>query len=224
MLISIIIPTYNEEKHIETLLSSITSKAYQNIEIIVVDGGSKDRTIELVEQFMQVKLVYSSKGRAIQLNNGAANSKGNVLFFLHADSQLPHHWKAKIMAALVDPSCLAGTFYLKFDQSGFWYRVYSYFSKLNYTFFTYGDQGLFIRKEAFEHIGCYPLVPIMEDYEMIKNIKKIGALTKLNAPIITSARKFTKNGVLLQQLKNIAIVLLYQFGLAPEKLAKWYNR
>ncbi|MGB0523378.1 MAG: TIGR04283 family arsenosugar biosynthesis glycosyltransferase [Flammeovirgaceae bacterium] len=223
-MISVIIPTYNEQQHIEQLLSSLTTAIGLALEVIVVDGGSTDRTVEMVSHFRQVALVHAPKGRALQMNAGAEKSKGEILFFLHADSSLPQHWESEILTALSDDACVAGSFYLKFNRNGFWYRLYSWFSRFKSSIFTYGDQGLFIWADVFNRVGKYPELPILEDYEILRSIKKVGKVTKLNVAITTSARKFIHNGVVLQQLKNLSILCLYRLGVTPKLLAKWYYR
>ena len=223
-MISVIIPTLNEQDKISTLLSSLSSDINESYEVIVVDGGSEDDTIERIHNFPKVILVNAEKGRAIQFNQGAERSKGDVLFFIHADSKLPSLWKEQIEEVLDHRKKIGGTFYLKFDKEGFWYRLYSRLSKINNALCTYGDQGLFVRRVDFEKIGGYPTISIMEDYEILNQLRKKGRVIKLDSPIITSARKFSKNGVVLQQLKNMAIVLMYILGVRPTRLAKWYNR
>lgn len=223
-MISIIIPTYNEQDKIGHLLQTIANKIGEELEVVVSDGGSTDRTTDIVNGFEKVKLVKSEKGRALQFNNGVKESKGNILFFIHADSELPNQWENKIQNALAQKKCIAGTFYVRFDKEGLMYRLYTRLSKIEKSIFTYGDQGLFVKQEEFNKINGYPLLPIMEDYEIIKSLKKQGMVSKLDTPIITSSRKFVKNGVIFQQLKNIVIVLLYSIGVRPLLLAKWYAK
>jgi len=222
--ISVIIPTLNEQDYIGSLLDSLSNEFVDKVEIIVVDGGSSDGTTEIVSHYQEVMLIASEEGRAIQFNFGAQHSKGEILFFIHADSQLPDRWREQIMDIVNQGNCVAGTFYLKFDKEGFWYHLYSRLSRINGSIFTYGDQGLFVRKTEFMEIGGYPSLPIMEDYEILFRMRKVGHVTKLDSPITTSARKFSKNGVVLQQLKNITTVIMYIVGVSPSRLVKWYNR
>ncbi len=222
-MISIIIPSYNEQDHIGALLHSIMDNIENDIEVIVVDGGSSDRTIEVVNEFPKVRLINSEKGRATQLNNGAKESKGDILFFVHADSILPDQWREHILKLFDKQQYIAGTFYLKFDKDGFWYRLYSRFSKIKHALFTFGDQGLFVKKADFDKVGGYPLLPIMEDYQILIHLQRLGKIAKLNSPMTTSSRKFSKNGVVFQETKNVIIVLLYLVGVKPERLAKWYR-
>jgi len=221
-LISIIIPTYNEQENIVSLLQTLTTRIGKQIEVIVVDGGSSDETVLRVADFDQVKLITSEKGRAVQMNRGAQVSTHEVLFFVHADCKLPEYWYASISTAIKNGKYIAGSFYLKLDKSGFWYGLYSRLSKIQHPLFTYGDQGLFVSKNAFEKIGGYPALPIMEDYEMMVRLKKEGQVVKLSTPMTASARKFSKNGVVWQQLKNVMIVLCYSVGVSPARLARWY--
>jgi len=222
-MISVIIPTLNEQDKIGILLGSLLGSIDRSLEVIVVDGGSDDGTLEKIHKFPKIILVKGEKGRANQFNEGARQSNGDILFFVHADSKLPNLWKEQIEAVMDNRKYIGGTFYLKFDKEGFWYHLYSRMSQINNSLCTFGDQGLFVRRTDFEKIGKYPPIPIMEDYEILYRMRQIGKLTKLDSPIITSARKFTKNGAVLQQFKNVLIVILYKIGVRPSKLAKWYN-
>jgi rSAM/selenodomain-associated transferase 2 len=222
-LISIIIPTFNEQDNIVNLLQSIYNGIAQDLEVIVVDGGSADQTVDRVAGYKQVKLIKSDKCRAIQMNTGARLSTYDVLFFVHADSQLPPGWFTSISNAIAYDDCVAGSFYLKFNKDGFWYRLYSRLSKIQHPLFTFGDQGLFVSKHTFEQVGGYPEIPILEDYELITRLNKQGPVVKLPTALTTSSRKFSKNGVVIQQLKNVAIVLCYLAGVSPARLANWYG-
>ncbi len=221
-MISVIVPTLNEEKNICHTLSLLLAQGLE-CEIIVVDGGSNDQTIPLVTQHPTVKLYHSSKGRAKQMNKGAQEAKGEVLLFLHADSQLPPLGLAAVYETMKTPGVLAGSFYLKFDIDNWLYNLYSACSRINHRLFTYGDQALFVRKEAFVEAGGFPVLPIMEDYEIQKNLRKMGAFVKLNMPVVTSARRFEQKGIVRQQLLNIALLCAYHAGMSPFKIKKLYH-
>lgn len=218
--ISVVMPVFNEEKYLEKLLKQLMK--FHLYEIIIVDGGSTDRSIKIASEFSEIKLLFSEKGRAIQMNAGAREASGEILFFIHADSFIDVFAFNKISQVIGTPHVLGGSFYLKFDQDNLWLRFYSRFSRINHSFFTYGDQGLFILRQNFEALGGYPMMDILEDFELQRRIRKNGRFVKLPYPITTSARRYKKNGIISQQLKNIIIVALYLIGIPTSKLVKLY--
>lgn len=219
-MLSIIIPTYNEEDHIKLLLDKLTVD--KNSEIIVADGGSTDRTCEIVDNFSNIKLIHSEKGRALQMNAGASIAKGEILLFLHADTFLPSGFHSMVRECMNDSKTVAGSFFLQFDHKHPLLNLYSRLSRLNLSFCTYGDQAIFIRGKIFEKIGRYKEIPIMEDIEIQKRLRKEGVFIKLKAPVITSSRKFKSDGVLWNQIKNIYLVIFYLVGVSPRNLARYY--
>lgn len=196
---------------------------YNCDEVIVADGGSTDETLEIVRSFPQVQLVTGYRGRAFQMNAGADRATGDILLFLHADSFLSENAFAHISNACEDPEISAGCFYLKFDLPSFWLKFYSLCSRINHPLFTYGDQGLFIRREIFFSEGGFKPLPLMEDLEIQQRLRKTGRFRKLSCPVTTSARRFEKNGIILQQIKNIGLVGLYLAGISPNRLAQYYS-
>lgn len=219
--ISVVIPTLNEEKYIEPLLEQLQNCSGV-IEIIVSDGGSSDGTFQISKQYNKVSWVNSRQGRARQMNAGAIHAKGEILLFLHADSTI-YPMGIQHISSKLTHHFDAGSFYLKFDIQGFWLNIYSWFSKCDWTIFTYGDQGLFIKKSFFQKIGGFRDIPIMEDLDIVRRIKQQGTFQKINFPIITCARRFKKHGVVFQQLKNVFIVTLYYLGASPNWLSKFYK-
>lgn len=220
-MISIIIPVLNEEKAISALMQHLCYKN-PNCEVIIVDGGSSDRTVEICSQFKKVKLAISEKGRANQMNKGAEIAKGDILLFLHADTHLPEDGIAAINTVMLDKEVLGGSFYMKFDDDSLPFRFFSTFTKINSSYFTYGDQAIFIRKDVFKEIGAYKAIPIFEDFEIQKRLRKKGKFVKLHLAVTTSARRFVKNGIIKQQLFNIALLCAYEMGCSPAKLKKYY--
>ncbi|MGK7391711.1 MAG: TIGR04283 family arsenosugar biosynthesis glycosyltransferase [Candidatus Cyclobacteriaceae bacterium M2_1C_046] len=218
--VSVIIPVYNEEKCIRDLLIQLLQ--FNPYEIIVVDGGSTDNTCEVISEFNEIKLLTSKKGRAAQLNKGAEEASGNILLFLHADSSLSADALKHVESSLEEPHVMGGCFYLKFDNDNIWLRFFSVMGRINHSIFTYGDQGLFILKEHFNAMGGFKPMELLEDFEMQRRIRKSGRFIKLPVPITTSARRFCKNGILTQQIKNIIIVVLYLAGVSASRLAKYY--
>ncbi len=218
MKLSVIIPTLNEEQHITQLLDSLQ---IVDAEIIVCDGGSTDKTIELVDAYSSVNVINAKKGRANQMNAGAEEALGSTLLFLHADSilskkaieSLPHLIKLAI----------PGAFQLKYDQTGWLLRVYEWFSKLNTSLTTFGDQGLLIEKRLFTELGGYKPYPIMEDLDLVRRIKRKTKFVKFNAAIVTSSRRFDAHGHFKQQMVNVFLVLGFYFGVSPQFLSRFYR-
>ena len=187
-----------------------------------MDGGSVDRTCEVVRSFEGVQLLHSPKGRALQMNLGASKASGEILWFLHADTVPPADFLSQIRQSMDSRDTSAGCFYLKFDEDHPVLRLYSKFSRINHTLFTYGDQAIFVKRSVFREIGGYESLPIMEDLEIQKRLKRKGKFAKIDAAVITSARKFTREGIIWNQVKNIILVLLYLMGVSPRKLARHY--
>jgi rSAM/selenodomain-associated transferase 2 len=221
--ISIIIPTLNEAENIKEAI--VTTQPNTNIEVIIVDGGSKDNTIEIA-QSLNVKVISSSPGRAVQMNAGAVAASGNILLFLHADTRLPTGFDDMIRTALEQPGIVAGAFKLRIDApllSLRWVEwgvnVRSHFCQM-----PYGDQAIFLTKEVFQQIGGFPELPIMEDFELIRRLKPIGRIVIIPTPVVTSARRWLQKGVFKTTLLNQIVIIAYLLGVSPERIRCWYRR
>jgi rSAM/selenodomain-associated transferase 2 len=219
--ISVIIPALNEA---EGILSSIFSVKQQQgeFEIVIVDGGSHDATVEIVRP--HGKVVISERGRAVQMNSGARHSCGDVLLFLHADSQLHPEALPALEKAMNDPRTIAGTFMLRFDSSKFLLGLIAFFTRFSFRYFHYGDQGIFVRRSTFEQAGGFKEMPIMEDVDFLRRLWKMGRVTLIKKPVTTSCRRFLRHGIVHQQLLNIFLVISYLLGGNPESLLRWYER
>ncbi|MCA6075229.1 TIGR04283 family arsenosugar biosynthesis glycosyltransferase [Fulvivirga sedimenti] len=217
--ISVIIPALNEENMLPGLLKSVLAKRVP-VEIIVADGGSTDQTRKICESH-GVKFISTSRGRAKQMNEGAAMATGDILFFVHADSRLPECWYQELHEAL-SSGVVAGTFSLEFDEQSVLLRAYGQLSKLNHSLFTYGDQGLFLHRTTFIETGGFKEIPIMEDVEIYRRLKKMGPVVKMKSTIVTSSRRFRKNGIISQQLMNIFLVFAFRAGVPAAWLQKFY--
>ncbi len=220
-MISVVIPTFNEAATLESFLRNLLNQP-GDFEIIVADGASSDGTLEVLSRFPEVRLVRSGGGRARQMNEGAREARGGILLFLHADTILPERALRKIGEALADSCVAAGSFCLKFDQPGGFFRILSSFSRINHPFFTYGDQGLFLRASTFRKIGGFREIPVMEDAEIQGRLRKAGKFIKLAPPVITSSRRYLQNGPLRQHLITTGVVLLYHLGVSPHFLGRRY--
>jgi len=221
-MLSIIIPILNEEKAIPALMENLCSQS-GDCEIIIVDGGSNDLSLEICGKYKEVIVISSEKGRANQMNAGAVRANGDVLLFLHADTLLPRGGIEAIEAVMEDKGVVGGSFYMKFDREKLAFKFFSVFTKINCAYLTYGDQAIFIRKSVFEDIGAFKQLPILEDFEIQKRLRKQGRFVKLDLPVTTSARRFLNNGIFKQQLLNIALLCAYELGYSPAKIKAFYK-
>lgn len=219
MSISVIIPTLNEERYLEDTLKSIG----QGVEIIIVDGGSSDATIEVGMRFTE-KIILSEKGRGAQMDRGAREAASGLLLFLHADTRLPHGWKGQVEDILKDAKVVGGGFKLKIDSRKFSLHLIEVIANLRskYLGLIYGDQAIFVRKNDFLAVGGFWGLPLMEDVDLVKRLKKKGRMVLLNAHISTSSRKWDKSGFLRTTLRNWIFLILYYIGVSPERLYRRY--
>ncbi len=222
MQFSIIIPTLNEADTIESCLTNLIIN-HSEIEVIVSDGGSSDGTLDIVSKCPYVRCVNSAPGKGRQMNEGATEAKGDIFIFLHADTSLPLSAFRQIESIMSDPSVAGGSFCLNFDINRFFLNVYSTFTRINHTLFTYGDQCMFVRSRIFKEIGGFQDIPIMEDVEFQTRLRQIGKFIKIRTPVVTSARRYLENGIIRQQVLNTVLVLLYHLGASPSFLKRYYS-
>jgi rSAM/selenodomain-associated transferase 2 len=221
-LISIIIPTLNEAGNIkETIISSQFSN---NVEIIVVDGGSKDETL-FIAKSLNVKVIISPPGRANQMNVGAMAASGEILLFLHADTRLPANFEQMMRTTLVKPGIVAGAFALRINAPNWGLRLVELGVKWRSHLWQmpYGDQGIFLTKDVFQQVGNFPPIPIMEDFELIRKLKTMGKIYLLPTPVITSPRRWLKKGIIQTTMLNQIIVIAYLLGVSPQQIRNWYS-
>ena len=223
-MISIIIPTYNEEDQIEqTIIKILASNDGHQIEIIIADGGSTDETVSIALRCNAITIMSYKKGRATQMNRGAAIAKGEVMYFLHADSVPPQNFTSSILKA-VDNNFGSGCFRSSFDYSHWFLKANSFFTRFNVNAFRFGDQSLFVTKDVFQKSGGFREdLFMMEDQEIIHRLKMHGKFKVLNDVIITSARKYVDNGVFRMQGIFYRIWGLYYVGYSQEKLLKLHR-
>ncbi|HEY9162341.1 MAG TPA: TIGR04283 family arsenosugar biosynthesis glycosyltransferase [Desulfomonilia bacterium] len=221
--ISVIIPALNEGEKIVKTLRRLESG--RNIEVIVVDGGSIDKTVELA-RLNGAEVISSASGRADQMNTGASFAAGEYLLFLHADTILPQGFDNDMRYTLADPRIIAGAFRPGFDSKGLSMRIIEYgaFLRSRYLSLPYGDQGLFIRKEDFREAQGFPELPIMEDAVFVTGLKKKGKVVTLDKKAVTSARRFEKLGAFRTWLINQCVIVVFLSGAKPGLIAELYRR
>ena len=220
MKISVIIPALNEAANIAACVSSVENQK-GDFEIIVVDGGSTDQTVELIRS--RALVVTSPRGRAVQMKAGARNASGDALLFLHADSCLHPDALVRLREALADSRVAGGTFTLKFDSEKLALKFYAAFTRLKFRYLHYGDQGIFVRRKTFEQLGGYKEMPLMEDIDFLSRLRRKGRVVLINLPVTTSARRFLKRGPVQQQLLNTFLVSCYLLGVKPATLSRMYG-
>ena len=221
--IAVIVPTLDEAGHLDALLADV-AKA-REVEVIVVDGGSRDDTVARAHR-MGARVMTKPPGRALQMNHGAAAACGRILFFVHADSRLPRGFDNLIRRALRRPGVAAGAFRLRIDAPGAGLRFVEYWANLRsrHLKMPYGDQGFFLEAKRFHQTGGFPVLPIMEDFELMRRLRAQGRILILPAAIRTSPRRWLNMGVGRTTLINQIIVAAYLAGVPPQKLVRFYRR
>ncbi len=223
---SVIIPVWNEDAIISQAIDHILHlHASDNAEIIVVDGDPEGKTIEAV-RLKGVRTAISEKGRGNQMNLGASLATGEILIFLHADTFLPPDALGLIEKAMEDSSCIAGAFDLAIDSDRPAFRLIekaaSFRSRI--TRIPYGDQTIFIRDRDFRSLGGFNDIPVMEDVEFMRRIKKRkGKIHIIERAVLTSPRRWEKEGIVYTTLRNWFLISLYLCGVRPERLVRLYQ-
>jgi rSAM/selenodomain-associated transferase 2 len=221
--ISIVVPVLNESGILRNTLSQL--RLSENEELIIVDGGSSDDTVSIARDFTD-KVFTAKTGRASVMNFGASKAEGDILLFLHADCFLPGNGFTIIRNTLRDGSIAAGAFDLGIESSQFRYRIIECVANIRarLTCLMYGDQGMFLRKKVFDQIGGFADVPLMEDIEISKRLKKLGKIVLVKPPVKASPRRWLNEGLLYTTLRDWTIAFFYTFmKVSPEKLIKHYR-
>jgi rSAM/selenodomain-associated transferase 2 len=231
-MLSVIVPVLNEAANLVETLQAIQAvlPVEAPIEIIVVDGGSQDATVELARSELarsrSVQVISSPPGRAKQMNAGAAIAQGEVLLFVHGDTRLPKGYNCWVEALLAQPGVIAGAFELAIDGSepGLRWVEWGVNWRSRLCQLPYGDQALFLTAQTFHELGGFPELPIMEDFVFIQKLKGMGKVAIAPTPVVTSSRRWQKLGILQTTAINQIILLSYFLGVAPAQLAQWYRR
>jgi rSAM/selenodomain-associated transferase 2 len=221
--LSIVVPVLREADNLARLLPALRAEA-PGAEIIVADAGSDDGSREVAARVAGVTVLACERGRARQMNAGARAARGDVLLFLHADTALPAGFEAAIARALADPAVVAGRFDLRLDNPRWPFRLIASLMNLRSRLsgISTGDQALFVRREVFAALGGFPDIPLMEDVEITRRLKRRGRQAALRERVTTSARKWEREGVARTIGLMWTLRLLYACGMSPARLHRWY--
>jgi rSAM/selenodomain-associated transferase 2 len=221
---TVVMPTLNEAPHIVANLQALRTARQRGVEVITADGGSTDRTEVLARPWADA-VITSPRGRARQMNQGAARARGDTLLFLHADTRLPSDAFDAIDAALRDPRVSWGRFDVLIAGEAPMLKVVAAMMNLRSraTGIATGDQALFVRREVFQRIGGFPEQPLMEDIEISKRLRKLGRPACLRQRVTTSGRRWERNGVWRTIVLMWCLRGLYWIGMPAERLARMYR-
>ncbi len=222
-MLSIIVPVLDEAANLERLLPDLDALC-PGAEVIVVDGGSSDHTTLVVRGRPNARYLVSERGRARQMNAGARAARGDIFLFLHADTRLPAGAAAAIARALADPAVVGGRFDVRFSSPRWPFRLIAAFMnwRSRLTRVATGDQAIFLHRAAFEILGGYPDIPLMEDVELSARLKRLGEIRRLRLKVTTSPRKWEQDGILRTVVLMWTLRLLYFCGVDPVRLHRWY--
>ncbi|MFM7425455.1 MAG: TIGR04283 family arsenosugar biosynthesis glycosyltransferase, partial [Elainella sp.] len=224
--LSVILPVLNEAAAIQDMVRDLRRAADLPIEIIAVDGGSRDGTVERLRA-LDIQVLETTAGRALQMNAGAKAASGEILLFLHADTRLPEGFVTLVEQVLAQPKTLAGAFDLKIagseSQAGLRWIERGVGLRSRWLQLPYGDQAIFLRAETFWQLGGFAPLPIMEDYDLVQRLKRQGRIAIAPAAVVTSGRRWQKLGLVWTTLLNQFVIVAYWLGVPPARLANWYR-
>ncbi len=237
MKIAVVIPALDEEEQIEGAIetaqaaeassrnSGLEGAEQVEIEVVVVDAGSRDETVRLAQR-AHVRILSSERGRARQLEMGWRAVAADVVLFLHADTRLPLGWAQAVQFSLRRPERAGGAFRLRLDASGRAFRVVEFFVRLRVALMglPYGDQAIFVRRSVLESMGGLPQVALMEDLDLVRAMKKWGRIQVLPLAVRSSARRYLEDGIVRTVFVHLMALAAWRLGLDRERVAAWYAR
>jgi rSAM/selenodomain-associated transferase 2 len=220
MELSIVIPTLNEA---EILARTLQSLKDQPPEVLVVDGGSQDSTPQVARQYTP-HVFTSKRGRGVQQDVGARHSSGEVLVFLHADTLLPQGYEKHIRGALADPDIVFGAFHLSICPSTPALALVALMANLRSRLLSlpYGDQALFVRRNAYFQAGGFQDWPIMEDVDLVHRLRRAGRFKLVRSAVQTSARRWQREHFVYTTVRNWSLIIRYALGMSPHELSRHY--
>lgn len=224
-MLSVIIPTYNEEAVLEGLLRQLAPSPGSWVEVLVADGDSTDGTVAIAERYARV--VRGPRNRGVQLNRAVEAARGDVLWFLHADVHVPPGALAAIEGAVADPKVVGGNFTLEFVGDGLPGHVFTRIDRWRRRFdIFYGDSGIFVRRDVFERLGGFQPWPLLEDYEFVRRLLKAGRTVCLPEVLAVSSRRWQKQGQRRRLFRTLAawffIQTFFFLGVPPRWMLRWY--
>src|SRR5436190_2373274 len=222
--LSIVIPVLNDTEPLRGLLATLRGDS--RVDIVVVNGGAADDQLTAICRRPDVRLLTCGPGRGRQMNVGASAAAGRWIVFVHADTQLPLEWPDEIRRASADPAVVGGSFRFRLDSTAWQARVIerAVERRVRWLDLAYGDQALFVRRDVFDMMGGYREWPLMEDVEFVRRLRRAGKLYHSAQPVLTSARRWERDGWWQRSAKNVMLQALFFAGVAPERLANWYSR
>jgi rSAM/selenodomain-associated transferase 2 len=224
--VAVVLPVLDEEARLGQRLAELVGRDWVR-EIVVVDGGSHDRTVEIAAAVPEVRVLVAARGRGSQMNAGVRATGAEVVLFLHADVQVPADAGRWIATALAAPDVVAGAFRVRTvaDAGRNWLGPVLRFSDLRsrWTRFPYGDQAVFVRRAAFEAVGGFPDQPLMEDIELSRRLWTVGRIVTVPAAVRVSARRHLQRPIRTLVTQRL-FPTMYRLGVSPETLARLYGR
>lgn len=221
--VSVIIPTLNEKEHIQQIIEWISLDDKRLLEIIIVDGGSTDQTVSIAKK-LNTKIVRSKASRAIQMNEGARVAKGNILYFVHADTRPPKSYLDDIDSS-IKSGFSYGCYRSIFDTNSKQMKMNAFFTRFNCLMFRGGDQSLYVTRSFFDLTGGFDgSKEIMEEYYWLRKAKGLGDLTIIPKGCLISTRKYDKNSYFRINLANLFVFMLFYLGISSKTIAETYRK
>jgi rSAM/selenodomain-associated transferase 2 len=221
--ISVVVPSWRDAENLERLLPEL-SRLDRVAETIVVDASGDLQAERIVLSSGATYIASATPNRGEQMNLGAAAASGDVIVFQHSDTNLEDAHLAAIQAALVDPDIIGGAFFRKFDGRHprlMWLESVARFLT-SHGGTLYGDQSIFVRRDAFMKLGGFAKIPLMEDVEFSRRLRAAGKIAVLDPPVRSSARRHLRKGAWRTSIQNGLFIVLYKLGVSPHRLHRWY--